>query len=378
MMAFNVRPPDPAIVGDRWRELWHQRLDGNVDLAELWLRHQARDDYWRHGSICEDYAAVECPVLAVGGWADAYVDAIFRMLEHLSCPRRGLIGPWGHQWPQAGEPGPRIGFLQEAVRWWDHWLKGEDNGAMDGPMLRAWMPAPASPQRDDDERPGRWIAEHSWPAGSRRADAGTRPPGGLQIEGESDSEPLTICSGETVGLDAGAWCAYGNPADLPPDQRREDARSLSLDSAPLQDGIEIFGAPELALRVASDRPSAFVMARLCDVAPDGRSTLITRGALNLCHRAGHDDPRAARARHRGRGQPQAEERRLRAARRPSAAVGALHELLALVVAVARAGDADDLDRRRQRAHRAGARIRRRRRSTYSRVRPAGDGAAAAR
>ena len=33
MMAFNVRPPDPAIVGDRWRELWHQRLDGNVDLC---------------------------------------------------------------------------------------------------------------------------------------------------------------------------------------------------------------------------------------------------------------------------------------------------------------------------------------------------------
>ena len=289
MMAFNVRPPDPAIVGDRWRELWHQRLDGNVDLAELWLRHQARDEYWRHGSICEHYGAVECPVLAVGGWADAYVDAIFRMLEHLSCPRRALIGPWGHQWPQSGVPGPRIGFLQEAVRWWDHWLKGEDNGAMDGPMLRAWMPDPASPQ--PGERPGRWVAEPSWPAGS---DALTREldSRGLQIAGNSQSEPMTVCSDQTVGLDAGAWCAYGNPADLPPDQRRDDALSLSLDSAPIEHPIEIFGAPELALRVASDRPSAFVMARLCDVSSDGRSTLITRGALNLCHRAGHHDPRA--------------------------------------------------------------------------------------
>jgi predicted acyl esterase len=130
MMAFNVRPPDPAIVGDRWRELWRERLDGNVDLAELWLRHQTRDEYWRHGSVREDYGAIECPVLAVGGWADAYVQAIFRMLEHLGCPRRALIGPWGHQWPQSGRPGPRIGFLQEAVRWWDHWLKGESNGVM--------------------------------------------------------------------------------------------------------------------------------------------------------------------------------------------------------------------------------------------------------
>jgi uncharacterized protein len=299
MMAFNVRPPDPAIVGDRWRELWHQRLEGNVDLAELWLRHQARDDYWRHGSICEDYGAIECPVLAVGGWADAYVDAIFRMLEHLSCPRRALIGPWGHQWPQAGEPGPRIGFLQEAVRWWDHWLKAEDNGAMDGPMLRAWMPAPRdtpdppSPQAGDQERPGRWIGEPNWPVQSD-PEVWRLNPSGLERESESQSEgeSLTVFSGQTVGLDAGAWCAYGNPYDLPPDQRRDDALSLSLDSAAVQHRIEIFGAPELALRVASDQPAAFVMARLCDVAPDGTSTLITRGALNLCHRDGHHDPRA--------------------------------------------------------------------------------------
>jgi uncharacterized protein len=291
MMAFNVRPPDPAIVGDRWRELWRERLDGNVDLAELWLRHQTRDEYWRHGSICEDYGAIECPVLAVGGWADAYVQAIFRMLEHLSCPRRALIGPWGHQWPQSGRPGPRIGFLQEAVRWWDHWLKGESNGVMAAPMLRAWMPEAVAPQTDYEERPGRWIAEHSWPAGSAAA-AWELDARGLVTAGESEAVGLLHCSGQTVGLDAGAWCAYGAPTDLPPDQRRDDALSLSLDSGPLSDRIEIFGTPELSLRLASDRPVAFAVARLCDVLPDGRSTLITRGVLNLCHRSGHGEPRA--------------------------------------------------------------------------------------
>ena len=300
MMAFNVRPPDPAIVGERWRELWRERLDGNVDLAELWLRHQARDEYWRHGSICEDYAAVQCAVLAVGGWADAYVDAIFRMLANLSCPRRALIGPWGHQWPQSGRPGPQIGFLQEAVRWWDHWLKGAANGVMDEPMLRAWMPEAVPPQVDYSRRPGRWIAEPSWPAelGALRFDLdGTglapAPAGGDRASAASagaGGEPLVHCSPQTVGLDAGAWCAYGNPADMPPDQRRDDALSLSLDSAPVGDRVELFGSPAVVLRVAADRPIAFAMARLCDVAPDGRSTLITRGALNLCHRAGHDRP----------------------------------------------------------------------------------------
>jgi uncharacterized protein len=290
MMAFNVRPPDPMIVGERWRELWLERLDGNIDLAELWLRHQARDEYWRHGSICEDYDAIECPVLAVGGWADAYVDAIFRMLEHLSCPRRAVIGPWGHQWPQAGRPGPQIGFLQEAVRWWDHWLKGDSNGVMEDPMLRAWMPEAIAPRPDYEQRPGRWIAEPSWPAslGSRTWELDAA---GLVDEGAAGDRALMHASDQTVGLDAGAWCAYGNPADLPPDQRRDDALSLSLESAPLQHRTEIFGASAVRLRLSSDRAVAFAVVRLCDIAPNGASTLITRGVLNLCHRAGHDQPR---------------------------------------------------------------------------------------
>ena len=293
MMAFNVRPPDPEIAGERWRELWLQRLDGNVDLAELWLSHQRRDGYWRHGSICEDYAAVACPVLAVGGWADAYVDAIFRMLAHLSVPRRGLIGPWGHQWPQSGRPGPRIGFLQEAVRWWDHWLKGQDTGVMDEPMLRAWMPEAVAPAPDYAERPGRWIAEPQWPPPEpARSLIWELDAAGLVGAGEGASAgALVHGSDQTVGIDAGAWCAYGAPADLPPDQRRDDALSLSLDSGALTERIELFGAPELTLSVAADRPQGFVVARLCDIAPDGRSTLITRGVLNLCHRDGHDRPR---------------------------------------------------------------------------------------
>ena len=147
MLAFNARPPDPAIVGERWRELWQERLDGNVDLIETWLAPPGRDDYWRHGSVCEDYGAIECPVLAVGGWADAYVDAIFRLLEHLSCPRRALIGPWGTSGRRRAGPGPAIGFLQEALRWWDHWLKGRGRGVMDEPMLRAWMQEAVRPRR---------------------------------------------------------------------------------------------------------------------------------------------------------------------------------------------------------------------------------------
>ena len=83
--------------------------------------------------------AIECPVYLVGGWSDGYTNAIFRMLEGLSCPRRAMIGPWEHVWPEEGVPGPAIGFLQEEVRWWDHWLKGIDTGIMDEPLVRAYV-----------------------------------------------------------------------------------------------------------------------------------------------------------------------------------------------------------------------------------------------
>ena len=88
------------------------------------------DEYWKHGSVCEDYSAITCPVYAVGGWTDGYTNAIPRLLSRLTVPRKGLIGPWAHAYPHFALPGPQIGFLQEALRWWDHWLKDIDTGLM--------------------------------------------------------------------------------------------------------------------------------------------------------------------------------------------------------------------------------------------------------
>ena len=76
MLSYSSRPPDPEIVGERWRELWLHRLENLPLLAANWLRHQRRDAFWKHGSICEDFSAVRAPVLAVGGWADAYSNAV--------------------------------------------------------------------------------------------------------------------------------------------------------------------------------------------------------------------------------------------------------------------------------------------------------------
>ncbi|MGQ0603823.1 MAG: CocE/NonD family hydrolase, partial [Anaerolineales bacterium] len=164
MFAYNARPPDPKFVGEGWRAQWLARMEKTPPFVEAWLTHQRRDAFWKQGSVCEKYSDITCAVYAVGGWTDGYTNAIPRLLEGLSCPRKGLIGPWAHAYPELAEPGPAIGFLQEAVRWWDHWLKGVDTGVMDEPMLRAWMMESVPPSANHREWPGRWVAEPEWPS----------------------------------------------------------------------------------------------------------------------------------------------------------------------------------------------------------------------
>ncbi|WP_029088726.1 CocE/NonD family hydrolase [Brevibacterium album] len=297
MFAFNSLPPDPAVVGDRWRDMWFERLRGSGLWLETWLAHQRRDDYWKPASVNEDYSAVGVPVMAVGGWADGYTNAIFRLMEHLEVPRKALIGPWGHKYPHVGVPGPPIGFLQEVVRWWDHWLRGRDTGVMDEPMMRVWMQDSVPPQASYRERPGRWVAEESWPS----ANVEDRPlvltghhlvPEDSPEAAQAADAPaeITVRSPLSVGLFAGKWASYAATPDLPFDQREEDGGALVFETRPLERDAEVCGLASLEIEVASDRPVAQLAARLSDVNPDGEATRVTYGVLNLTHRDGSEFP----------------------------------------------------------------------------------------
>jgi len=294
MFAYNSCPPDPAVVGDNWRELWLDRLENSGLWLDTWLRHQHRDEYWQHGSIDEDYSAVQVPVFAVSGWADGYSNAVFRLLAELDVPTRGLIGPWSHKYPHLGEPGPAIGFLQEVVGWWDHWLKDDhDNGAMSGPALSIWMQDAARPATTYEDRPGRWVGEAGWP--SPRIVESRYPLGWHQIlRPESSHSPtpaLFLQSPLSVGQFAGKWCSYNAPPDMPYDQREEDGGSMVFDSEALAERLELLGSPTVDLTLSVDRPVAMVAVRLSDIAPDGEATRVSYGILNLNHHRGSDDPR---------------------------------------------------------------------------------------
>jgi len=229
MLSYSSRPPDPSLVGDRWREMWLERLENMPFLARNWLEHQRRDDYWKHGSVCEDYGRIRAAVLSVGGWHDGYKNTISHLVSNLNSPVKGIVGPWIHKYPNYAGPSPRIGFLQECLRWWNKWLKDEDNGVED-------LPAAPSAKRS------------------------------LEIQ---------VCSPPHCGSQTG-----------------DDELSFHMDSTPIAGALDIVGSPTLFFDCQVDKPKAQLIARLCDVMPDGRSTLITLGTLNLTHADSHESPQS--------------------------------------------------------------------------------------
>ena len=289
MLSYSSRPPDPALVGDDWRAMWLERLEDEPFLPAIWLRHQHRDAYWKRGSVCEDFPAIRAATLAVGGWGDAYKNAVGRLVAGIThAPAKGIVGPWIHKYPHFAIPDPAIGFLQEALRWWDRWLKGLPTGVEDDPAMRLYLMESVPPRDWYEERPGRWIVEPQWPA-PEIAPTTLRLGAELQRDTAEPQLPTTFASPQDCGMAGGEYCAIWLGPELPGDQRGDDARSLCFDMD-IAEPLDLVGGAVVTLVVSADRPTGMVAARLCDVAPDGASTRITYGVFNLCHRTGHENP----------------------------------------------------------------------------------------
>jgi putative CocE/NonD family hydrolase len=285
------RPPDPAHVGERWRDMWHERLRGLEPPLAIWLSHLARDEYWKHGSVCEDYAAITCPVYAVGGWTDGYSDPILRLMSHLSVPRKALIGPWTHVYPTWGNPGPEIGFHQECLRWWRHWLKGEDTGIMDEPMLRLWLGDDLKPHTTGLTIGGKWFSLPSWPVAAPDTQLNLDFGSNTLTEGATSAPlaPVPLDTPLDCGMQAGEWCPLdggGNGPEFQADQRSDDGLSLCFDTGPLAEPLELVGIPTVDLELSLTGNAATIALRLCEVRPDGASARVTFGLHRVTRPAG--------------------------------------------------------------------------------------------
>ena len=288
MWAYSSRAPDPALRKG-WRDIWLNRLENEPFLPAVWLKHQHRDAYWRHGSVCEDYSTIKAKVLAVGGWGDAYKNAVPQLVENVQ-GTKGIVGPWVHKYPHFAVPEPRIGFLQEALRWWDKWLKGIETGVEDDPDYRAYLMDGVRPATWYTNRPGRWIAEANGAGAGLPVKTWHLTNTGLN----TDPAPLEcfVSSPQHCGGAAGEYCAIWLGPEMPGDQRGDDALSACFDTATLDTDLNIVGAPVLYLDLNSNKPQAQIAVRLNHVHPDGASTRITYGVLNLSHRDGFAQPSA--------------------------------------------------------------------------------------
>jgi uncharacterized protein len=293
MLAYQSRPPDPDLVGDRWRDMWMERLENEPFFLEEWLEHQRRDDFWKHGSIGEDYSAVSVPSLVIAGWADGYRNTPIAAVEGMGDRAKALIGPWIHKYPHFAWPKPRADFHGEAIAFWNRWLRGEANGVEAVPQLRAYILDGVRPAPRRDVDPGFWIAKNAWEAPEMAQFCVSSS--GLLAEGGPSSNrsaiEVALKSPLDTGTAAGEWFTLKPDAELAGDQRSDDAGSLCFETAPLSEDFDMLGRAELSITLSSDAPVANLIARIVDVHPDGTAPRVSFGVLNLAHRTGNADPR---------------------------------------------------------------------------------------
>jgi predicted acyl esterase len=293
MTANNFAPPDPEVVGDKWAEMWQERLDKNTPWGIGWLTHPLDDQFYTSQSLQPDYGRIKVPTMLWSGWADCYPTPILRAFAHLTVPKRAFVGPWNHNWPEMAVPGPRIDFRSEMLRRYDRWLKGIDNGVTDEPPLNLYVhtwtePNELMPMTDN----GRWQSETEWtparikPETMYLADGHTlaAQPGAADAQDAYEYDA-------TVGVTSGIYWGGGVlPWAMPLDQRADEIKSLTFTTAPFARDTELTGEPQAVLYVSSTAESGYFHVKISDVAPDGTSKWLTDGGLLTSHRTSHTNP----------------------------------------------------------------------------------------
>ncbi len=289
MVARIGLPPHPEAVGEKWAELWQQRLRENEPYLQKWLENQVENDYWATGSIAGHYHQIQAASLLIGGWHDGYPTPPLRVFEKLRAPKKLLVGPWSHTYPNSSHCGPRIDIHRELLRWWDHWLKGVDNGVEKEPAVQIYEQHFEEPLADRTHIAGSWRMADALPADPAQIFYvnGDALQGDTPVQQHAASVPYLPAACRNGGL----WDA-GVAFTLPGDQRADSALAINSANQALKTDLCIFGNPSFSLFISADVEVVPVAARLLDIAPDGTTVLVTKGLINATRRNGMDKPLA--------------------------------------------------------------------------------------
>jgi len=301
MTSRNFAPPIPSVSSERWLEIWRERLANNVPWTIPFIENQVSNDFWRARSLI-DYDKIKCATFLVDGWQDWHATAALNMFTKIKAPKKVLIGPWSHFGgaqvgnsgppPDTAIPGPAIDYLRECAKWFDYWLKGVDNGVMNEPPVTIFVRTYTKPSTFQFKENGYYRSELEWPLTRTKYTSFYLHPRGVldmnpyvneKVCDEYDYDP-------TVGLMSEPRAGQSE-FRTPLDQRPDELYSLVYTTQPLEDAVEITGNPRALLFVSSSAEATLFAVKLCDVAEDGTSALVTQGKLNATHRTSHEKVR---------------------------------------------------------------------------------------
>jgi putative CocE/NonD family hydrolase len=289
-----------------------QELTGVVSpFAQDAISHESYDGFWKQMSLREHFADFDVPALHVSGWYDLLLHETFLNYEGTSkfskteTARKNqhlLIGPWGHGVRPLRPYGDvdfgplNLDWRETQLRWYDHYLKGEDNGVEKQAPVRIFVMGD-NVWRDENEwplaraKPTRYFL-HSAGFANTRAGNGTLT---LEADGQEPPDhyrydPLNPVP--TYGGHANGGGPRGVMSEGPLDQRVNEMRLdvLNYTSDKLTADMEVTGAPEVELSFSTDVPDTDFYATLSDVYPDGKAIVITEGSLRAKFRDSVEKP----------------------------------------------------------------------------------------
>jgi len=232
-----------------------------------------------------DIAASGIPIYHAGAWHDAYTTDTLLMDANYPGTDRLLMGPWAHgpQNDAEREDYQRV-MTAETLRWYDYWLKGIDNGVLDGPRInvsiidtprKSWTWKPLSGLPGDDAR-------IDWYLTNTPADDTVELPDDFQLTSttveESSTQSYDVNPETTTGTTTRWDSNFGGQADYP-DMTENDKRSLVFTSRPLDRDLVILGVPIATVYLSSSTPDADVYVLLEEVDETGASNYASEGML---------------------------------------------------------------------------------------------------
>ncbi len=290
---------------------WHVPLTDLPELADLapytadWIAHPDYDDYWRAAAPCEHYDEINAPALNFGGWYDLFLGGTLNNYSAMKSrvPQKLVIGPWVHGYNGGIYPERNFGLVahdgvadvtSDQIRWFDHWLKGQDNGVLDDKPVKLFIMG-ADQWREEDDWP---LPDTQWREFFLRSDGNAATiSGSLSFEKGADepadgfrydpANPVTTVGGASF-LPGLFIAANAGPRDHQLLASRTDV--LCYASETLMHDTEVTGPVKAVLYIRSSAPDTDFTATLVDIHPDGRAMILTDGILRVRYRGGFDKP----------------------------------------------------------------------------------------